>query len=430
MRLPTMYTSPAGAMGSRTVAQPYNTASMYTNLMPRGYADGGILSNLRRSSGKEGSVTELYQSVLNRTPSPSEVEFWQNQFGNAPIGEKQRAQFFESAQPELQSVANQQKAARDAVEQKKAMKRAQGYGTAYANINAGLSALAPEVNPMDTTDITFGARNRQAQLANLQQTYGPMLQNQRDALTQQRQILQNSGPTPPPAEILPFTPMPVQPPPVIPSPYTAAPPVDRYSQMVQDQYARIGRTGFGDQTSQIDTPGFNYFVSQLQSGQIRPEELSSRFDTAVQDYLQKNPDDRYSQYVRGHLGLPAPAPAPQPRPEAGVQNPIYHGGRQEGLGSGPPEGSIGDFPIPPQTDSRFMNRGGIAALAQGGYPRMNGQISGPGTEKSDSIPAMLSDGEFVMTAKAVRGAGSGSRREGAKKMYKLMHQLERNAQRG
>jgi len=74
--------------------------------------------------------------------------------------------------------------------------------------------------------------------------------------------------------------------------------------------------------------------------------------------------------------------------------------------------------------------GGIATLNQGGYPRKVGQISGPGTEKSDSIPAMLSDGEFVMTAKAVRGAGGGSRREGAKRMYALMHQLERNAARG
>jgi hypothetical protein len=79
---------------------------------------------------------------------------------------------------------------------------------------------------------------------------------------------------------------------------------------------------------------------------------------------------------------------------------------------------------------RYMNTGGIAALAQGGYPRRTGQISGPGTATSDSIPAMLSDGEFVMTARAVRGAGNGSRREGARKMYALMHQLERNAARG
>jgi hypothetical protein len=37
---------------------------------------------------------------------------------------------------------------------------------------------------------------------------------------------------------------------------------------------------------------------------------------------------------------------------------------------------------------------------------------------------MLSDGEFVMTAEAVRNAGGGSRREGAKKMYQLMNRLE------
>lgn len=79
---------------------------------------------------------------------------------------------------------------------------------------------------------------------------------------------------------------------------------------------------------------------------------------------------------------------------------------------------------------QFMNAGGIAGLGAGGYPRRTGQISGPGTETSDSIPAMLSDGEFVMTARAVRGMGNGSRREGAKKMYALMHKLEKNAARG
>jgi hypothetical protein len=77
-----------------------------------------------------------------------------------------------------------------------------------------------------------------------------------------------------------------------------------------------------------------------------------------------------------------------------------------------------------------MPPAGIATLAPGGYPRRTGQISGPGTETSDDIPAMLSDGEFVMTAKAVKGLGGGSRRAGAKKMYSLMHRLEKNAARG
>ena len=61
------------------------------------------------------------------------------------------------------------------------------------------------------------------------------------------------------------------------------------------------------------------------------------------------------------------------------------------------------------------------------YVRAGGHISGPGTGTSDSIPARLSDGEFVMTADAVRGAGNGSRMKGAKKMYELMHKFERMA---
>jgi len=48
--------------------------------------------------------------------------------------------------------------------------------------------------------------------------------------------------------------------------------------------------------------------------------------------------------------------------------------------------------------------GGNVAMEE--FERMNGVINGEGTETSDDIPAMLSDGEFVMTGQAVRGAGS------------------------
>ncbi len=58
------------------------------------------------------------------------------------------------------------------------------------------------------------------------------------------------------------------------------------------------------------------------------------------------------------------------------------------------------------------------------FPRKTGPINGPGTGTSDSIPAMLSDGEFVFTAKAVRNMGNGSRRKGAARMYKMMKMLE------
>ena len=66
--------------------------------------------------------------------------------------------------------------------------------------------------------------------------------------------------------------------------------------------------------------------------------------------------------------------------------------------------------------------------AQGGstsdFPRRDGAIAGPGTGTSDDIPAMLSDGEFVMTAQAVRGAGNGSRENGVRKMYDIMRSYE------
>lgn len=59
------------------------------------------------------------------------------------------------------------------------------------------------------------------------------------------------------------------------------------------------------------------------------------------------------------------------------------------------------------------------------HPKRIGEIAGAGTGTSDDIPAMLSDGEFVMTAKAVRNAGGGSRKAGAKKMYQMMKSLEK-----
>jgi len=72
-------------------------------------------------------------------------------------------------------------------------------------------------------------------------------------------------------------------------------------------------------------------------------------------------------------------------------------------------------------------RGGVVPTASPITAKAGGHIAGPGTGTSDDIPAMLSDGEFVLTAKAVRGAGDGSRMKGAKRLYKLMNDLEKRA---
>jgi len=88
-----------------------------------------------------------------------------------------------------------------------------------------------------------------------------------------------------------------------------------------------------------------------------------------------------------------------------------------GIFTGAPTGDLYyDYP-----DAIQAAEGGIMNLQDGGAS------NGPGTGTSDSIPAMLSDGEFVMTGKAVRGAGGGDRREGARKMYQMMDNLERSA---
>jgi len=76
------------------------------------------------------------------------------------------------------------------------------------------------------------------------------------------------------------------------------------------------------------------------------------------------------------------------------------------------------------------------AYAEGGnvamedFNRMNGVINGEGTETSDEIPAMLSDGEFVMTGQAVRGAGKYEMQAGEGGIMTLIPSLDEDRERG
>ncbi len=85
---------------------------------------------------------------------------------------------------------------------------------------------------------------------------------------------------------------------------------------------------------------------------------------------------------------------------------------------GVPEDMIEGEMTNPWSSGSFWNRGGIASLENGG------DVSGPGSGTSDSINANLSDGEFVMTAKAVENLGNGDRYAGARQMYDLMNVLD------
>jgi len=120
----------------------------------------------------------------------------------------------------------------------------------------------------------------------------------------------------------------------------------------------------------------------------------------------------------------------------------------QNLGTG---GSRADFDLAPAPVAldfanggearQYFNQGGLATMIGELDMRDGGESEGPGTGTSDDIPAMLSDGEFVMTAKATRGAGafdvnktksgielikggSASREEGVKNMRELMNIFE------
>jgi hypothetical protein len=533
MSLPPVYNTPSGSIGSRQVAQPYNTSSMYTNLMgPQRYAGGGDVQHY--AEGGVAETTDIFKRVLGRDPTSAEFAKWQDTFKDGmdvkkwtaftedpTIAEEQKAYNVRTSESRAATLAKQE-AARNKVAQEKAMRRAAGSGNMYGNINAGISALAPETNPMDSADTGFGARNRTAAVAQRQAAYAPMLQGQRFAMDQQAGIaasgqlprnvsgysgqdkaelyrglarqgltdaqiraaaenrygmqtdadwrgLQNIV-TPPVAQPPggPITTMPIAPPvtqppvnvvgPITPSPI--APPGDTETIRINppppdfsdDPGARVG-PGMSMVRDMEYRPGRDYdpvtFKPMTPPGEMRDMEYRPGRDYDPVTFKPMTPPPgstggMYSNITNPGAGYTGPNLYSQTLaagllPTGEDKMAAYQRLTQQGA-TDPQIRNAAETMFGPQSNAnwnalsggaaRFMNMGGIAALAQGGYPRRNGQISGPGTEKSDSIPAMLSDGEFVMTAKAVRGAGKGNRRAGAKQMYKLMHQLEKNSERG
>ena len=171
----------------------------------------------------------------------------------------------------------------------------------------------------------------------------------------------------------------------------------------------------------------------------KPAQENPAFDRNYtgRDYMRDNPD-----LFRGGLSSYTPPATPQspivPTPSYSTipmgppSTVIPMGTTMSPGGIAQPYNVAGMYGVPliygPDGQPRRMAKGGDAKVTQ--FPRRNGPINGPGTGTSDDIPAMLSDGEFVFTAKAVRNAGGGSRRKGAARMYKLMKKLEGGAVKG
>jgi hypothetical protein len=165
---------------------------------------------------------------------------------------------------------------------------------------------------------------------------------------------------------------------------------------------------------------------------VRYDESGNIDRTGTGTVYQPNPAFQPSQtFATPQYGMPGQPNYPTYTPPMMAAAPV--------AGNPVPQlyNTMGMYNFLPSNQPRYMADGGIASffapgqsvlqMNRGGYPRKTGQISGPGTETSDDIPAMLSDGEFVVTAKAVRGIGNGSRRAGAKKLYRMMHAMEKKA---
>jgi len=64
---------------------------------------------------------------------------------------------------------------------------------------------------------------------------------------------------------------------------------------IERLYAAIGRTGYGNSVTQIDQGGYDYWTQQAEL--LSNSELEEKFFTAVDSYMARNPDDRYTKYM-------------------------------------------------------------------------------------------------------------------------------------
>jgi hypothetical protein len=170
-------------------------------------------------------------------------------------------------------------------------------------------------------------------------------------------------------------------------------------------------TSGGDDSSPI----INNIVKQMQNKEITVEQGTKAITKMLSEESKKSGlsiSQLASIYGLGTLGIGALIDSTTDDQDVGAQADIMPPGEVK-------KGIVNPIGVFPGLQTRAD--GGIMDLQDGG------ESVGPGTGTSDSIPAMLSDGEFVMTAKAVRGAGGGDRREGARKMYQAMDKLEARA---
>jgi len=81
-------------------------------------------------------------------------------------------------------------------------------------------------------------------------------------------------------------------------------------------------------------------------------------------------------------------------------------------------------PNPPKADVP-MATGGLTGYAKGGS-KSSRYVDGPGSGREDKIPALLSDGEYVIDAETLALLGDGSTKEGARRMDKFRANIRKH----
>jgi hypothetical protein len=193
--------------------------------------------------------------------------------------------------------------------------------------------------------------------------------------------------------------------------------------------------GFGDA---LKMGGIGALAAGL--GKLAYEDAKKQTGVPLTPLTTMSPTGRYNieAEIARRMGQQAPNPVefgllPEgtiPELSGGKPRDMMYGGAVEDLEGGMARGLMYGGPVMAYAE------GGAVQMQEGGeldpsqFPRMDGDINGPGTETSDDIPAMLSDGEFVMTGRAVRGAGSYEMKSEPNGIISLVPSLEENRERG
>jgi hypothetical protein len=461
----------------------FDTGLGITSLTPKGYADGGFIGVGYAAGGAVTAANFDSTAYLNANQDVKDAiargEIKDAYEHYTKFGQAEGRTAFDKAETAAKAAADaaaletKQAANRKAVADAEAAEKAAGFGNAYKNINAGLSYDVPAgiaATSIAARQAAFKPtmdRFTQAQAANaatLAQPYTPRVVDQPYNNASGYGNIINKPVLPPVNyDTTPVTPGPLPQPPVVQPPvttgYTGRPitdqeiknylisnpnATDRDLVKIMDQYNvrpdQVARaTGMqGVDPSSFQNINFRYAdaKSALQNNPnslARQNQADAVTGKSIQEFFAKNPgmgDEQIANYMDRNMIDPRQMQAAFAGTPGAISSQDVLS-RYNAAITGPTRKVFATDSLPtPPVEKKLLNMGGIATLGSGGYPRRTGQISGPGTATSDSIPAMLSDGEFVMTAKAVRGAGKGDRRAGAKRMYALMNQLEKNAARG